>query len=240
LGNGGFGFVFATGGKDVLVAWAPATGDIKLKLGAAVRVTDLEGKQTVLNADDDLLLTRTPVLISGIPDKLVQTAERNKDEPFSWGGNFARAEAVRLKLGSRNIEDGIKQLREETTVAVGGGGDSGRRMDFVRADGEGHYAYFSVSPAFARTATGKLAITVLARRSGPDKNAGFKMTYESKSGYVSTEYANIPEGTDWQELVWNVDDANFVGQWGWNFRIDAISSPNEFMVDQISIKRRVN
>jgi hypothetical protein len=63
------------------------------------------------------------------------------------------------------------------------------------------------------------------------------LNYESQRGYVDTAYRNIPESDAWHEITWKVGDANFVGAWGWNFRINAISSPNEFLIKEIRLKK---
>jgi hypothetical protein len=51
----------------------------------------------------------------------------------------------------------------------------------------------------------------------------------NRGGYVNFDYHNIPDCDAWHEVSWKVQDANFVGAWGWNFRLNAISSPNEFL-----------
>ena len=67
-----------------------------------------------------------------------------------------------------------------------------------------------------------------------DKKAGMTLCYESAKGYktVGDGWWTIPEDQQWQEHSWKISDANFVGQWGWNFRFDAVSSPNEFLVKE--------
>jgi len=39
--------------------------------------------------------------------------------------------------------------------------------------------------------------------------------YEFRNGYVNSGCQNVPESSDWQQISWRVDDANFVGAWGW-------------------------
>jgi hypothetical protein len=237
MGSGGFGFLFQGSGRATLAAWAPSKGNIRLTFPGDVRVVDLEGNQTFIRSGEELVLTKTPILMIDPPDQILRAAERNKNQPYPWGGNYAQAQTVKVKLGSTNVEDGIKQIKVDTTDAVNGGNDSWRRMNFSRADKEGHYAYFTTDPGFARAGMNEMEIKVVVRRLEPNKVAGFSLTYESKSGYVGTGYANVPEGDEWHELVWKINDANFVGQWGWNFRLNAISSPNEFLIKEVSIKR---
>jgi hypothetical protein len=61
--------------------------------------------------------------------------------------------------------------------------------------------------------------------------------YESTRGYVGSDYRNIPAGDAWQELSWTIKDANFVGAWGWSFRLNGISSPNEFLIKEVRVRR---
>ena len=34
-----------------------------------------------------------------------------------------------------------------------------------------------------------------------------------------------------------LSDANFVGQWGWNFRFDAVGSANEFAIKEVRVRK---
>jgi polysaccharide biosynthesis protein PslG len=238
LGQRGFSFLFAAGGRSVLAAWAPSKGDLKITFPADVRVLDLAGNQTALKSGEELTLTRTPILLLDLPEQTVRAAEQNRDRPYPWGGDYAQAQVLRVKLGAANVEDGIKQVRTDSTLAANVGNETALRMNFAHTDNDGHYAYFSADPGFVKAGAGALEITVLARRLDPGKLAGFALTYESKSGYVGTGYANIPESDAWHELAWKIDDADFAGQWGYNFALNAVSSPNEFLIKEVAVKRR--
>ena len=130
----------------------------------------------------------------------------------------------------------MKQVSLETTTADA----QWRRTDFSQPDREGHYVYFWVDPQFATFGGKTFEITAVVRRIAPDKVAGMSIDYESSRGYVGSDYQNIPEDDSWHEISWTVQDANFVGAWGWNFRLNAISSPNEFLVKEIRVRRRRN
>ena len=81
-----------------------------------------------------------------------------------------------------------------------------------------------------------LRITAVVRRVAADKLAGLSLNYESQKGYVNSTYINIPEDENWHELSWTVADANFVGAWGWNFRLNGISSPSDFLVKEVRVE----
>jgi len=118
--------------------------------------------------------------------------------------------------------------------------DSCRRLDFNNpaVGGEGHYIYMRVDPQFVPYGTTNLEVTVVARRISADKKAGFDIMYESAKGYREAgKWVDLPEDDQWHELTWKFDDANFVGQWGFNFRINSIGSPNEFYVKEVRVKK---
>jgi hypothetical protein len=82
-----------------------------------------------------------------------------------------------------------------------------------------------------------LEITAVVRRLARDKLAGVSLDYESQRGYVNAGYFNIPDADQWQELTWKLKDANFVGGWGWNFRLSGIASPNDFSIKEVRVRK---
>ena len=232
MGDGSYGFVFEAQGKYVLAAWRFKKHDIDITFAGDVRVTDLKSDPRPLQAGKALHLTDTPQLIVDIPVALVREAQSNKLKPYPWDGEYAGSKEVRARLQTTNIENGMTQISPETTIP-----DSAwRQTDISRPGGEGHYVYFLVSPQFVPFGTRSLQITAIVRRLSPDKPAGFSVNYESQKGYVNTSYSNIPEDDSWHEVSWNVSDANFVGAWGWNLRLNAISSPNDFLIKEVRVK----
>jgi hypothetical protein len=238
IGNGGYGFVFQGATGPVLATWAPQGADKSATFDQPVQVTDLAGKETALDAKADLKLTNVPVLIAGLPQDLGKQAQANLGKPYPWGGDYAHATEVTCRLGATNVDDGLTQVNPGTTAVVNGATETCRRTDFSRG-GEGHYVYFRVDPQFVPFGTKHLTITVTAKRVAPDKDAGTALTYESTHGYTGVDngWWTIPADDQWHEHTWTITDANFVGQWGWNFRLDAISSGNEFLVKEMKVQR---
>lgn len=240
LGKGGYGFLFKGAAGNVLAAWAPPGKQPAAKFGAAVSVSDLAGKQSSLAGGQELALTTTPVLITKVPAGLVKQAQANLGKAYPWGGDYAHAKVVTCRLGATNTEDGLKQVNPNTTLVVNGLTETCRRTNFADPNlhNEGHYVYFRVDPLFVPYGTKGLAITVVAKRVAPDKNAGMNLCYESAKGYRGADtWFTIPADAQWHEYTWKVTDANFVGQWGWNFRLDAVSSPNEFLVKEVRVSK---
>ena len=109
----------------------------------------------------------------------------------------------------------------------------------ISKGGEGFYVYFRVDPQFVPFGTKELEITVVARRID-NKPVGISLLYESLKGYKGAGAKwNIPEGEQWQENTWKVQDANFVGGWGWNFRTDGGGGRNDFLIKEVRVKKTV-
>jgi hypothetical protein len=233
LGEGGYGFLFDTQDGTVLAAWSPGTRDITLTFEGNVQLSTLTGEQLPLPAGKPFALTSTPVLIGSLPPALVAKARSQQPMPYPWGGDHSGAAIVTAQLKAANVESGVRQVRLDTTVADA----EWRRTDLARADGEGHYVYLWVDPQFTPPGTTALEITAVVRRTAPYNAAGMIIDYESNKGYVGSEYRTIPDGDGWQELSWTIQDANFIGAWGWHFRLNAISSPNDFLVKEIRVRK---
>jgi len=239
--DGGYGFVFKGAQGDVLAAWAPPASKLTAVFPADVRIIDLSGKETALAAHQPLALSTTPQFIVNLPATLARQARDNAAKPFPWNSGYADAETVSCRLGATNTDHGIKQTNQKTTQVVNLLDSSCRSSDIGNdsLNGEGFYAYFRVDPQFAGFGTRQLEITVVARRADPERPASFQITYESQKGYKSAPGGrwSIPAGEAWSEHTWKVNDANFVGAWGWNFRTDAGGSPNDFLIKEVRVKR---
>jgi len=239
-GADGYGFVFQGKAGNVLVAWSAPGATNAVIFDAAVRVVDLAGKEMSLAARQEQVLTSAPVFIVGLPEAIVAQAKVQAGKPFPWGNDYSQEREVSIRLGNSNVEKGINQLNPATTLPdTLANSDMCRRLNFKHGS-EGRYAYFRVDPTFAPFGTKELEITLVARRIAADKAAGTTLLYESTAGYRSAKGGfSIPAGDDWQEYTWKVDDANFVGQWGWNFRFEATGSPNEFLIREVRVTKTV-
>jgi hypothetical protein len=231
MGEGAYGFVFNNAGKAVLAAWAGPKRQVNVTFDGEVRLVDLKGEGRGLPAGRPLTLEGTPVLIEDLSVALVEKALAQRNKPYPW--NATNSGTATALLGAQNTESGIRQISRDTTVAD----REGRRTNFSAPDKEGHYAYFWVDPQVATFGTRTLEITAVVRRVAPEKLAGMIIDYESTRGYVGSDYRSIPAGDAWQEISWTITDANFVGAWGWSFRLNGISSPNEFLIKEVRVRR---
>ncbi len=239
LDNGGYGFVFSGANETgVLAAWTPTDKDRSVTFASNVRITDLSGKSSELAAGKALALKRMPVFVSNLPASLIKQAQGNRNKPFPWGADYATAKEISCRLSTFNVDSGLKQIHQDTTVVDNGAEWTCRRTDFSRKDYEGHYVYFSADPRFAPYGTKNLEFTVVAKRVAPDKVAFMDLMYESITGYRETHNVwTIPADDQWHEHTWKVNDASFVGQWGFNFRISAVGSPNEFLIKEVRVSK---
>jgi polysaccharide biosynthesis protein PslG len=216
----------------VLGAWAGAKREVVFD--GDVRLFSLNKEESrTLRAGEPLTLTDTPVLIEDLPSALVERARAQTDKPYPWTTRRTGTTQASAMLGERNTDNGISQIKRDTTVAD----RDGRRTNFARPDKEGHYAYFQVDPQFTPFGARALEITAVVRRVAPDKVAGMSLDYESTRGYTGSDYRSIAAGDAWQEISWKIKDADFVGAWGWNFRLNGISSPNEFLIKEVRVRR---
>ncbi|MCA1454135.1 endo-1,4-beta-xylanase [Bradyrhizobium sp. BRP22] len=238
LGSGGYGFMFSGRDQAVLAAWAPAATSVKFD--AAVQVVGLSGNTTLLPAGQAMTLTDVPQFVLNVPNALVQNAAANQDRLSLWGDNYAVADQVTARLQSTNVENGLRQINPDTTIPIEIGNASWRRTNFAKPGSEGHYVYFAVTPQFVPFGTRELEITAVVKRTEPAREAGMSLDYESKSGYVNAGFLTVTQSDEWQELRWKIADVNFVGQWGWHFRLNAIASPNEFLVKEVRVKKNAS
>jgi polysaccharide biosynthesis protein PslG len=238
LGKDELGFLFQGQSEAVLAAWSRGQGESKLILGADARVTNLAGERSGLKAGNELILTATPLLITQAPAGWAAEAKRNAGKPLASDNGYPGGGTVSCRLQANNIDGGLRQIEPESTVPADVDGVPARRMDFTRPNATGRYALFHADPQFASYGTKDLEITAVVRRAAPDQNAGLNLEYESLKGFVGAPaWFTIPADDQWHEVTWRVADANFVGAWGYNFRLNAISSPNEFYIKEVRMKK---
>jgi polysaccharide biosynthesis protein PslG len=237
LGNGGYGFIFKGNDSNILAAWAPPRQPINVKFDAEVQIFDLTGARTILPAGQGIDLAGRPQFIANLPTSLVEQAKSNTKRPFPWSVDYSHSQVVTTRLQAENVDNGVRQISPDTTLPVLLGDEAFRRTDFSKANGEGHYVYFAISQQFVPFGTAELEITAVVRRLAHDRLAGISLDYESQKGYTNAGYFNLPDSDQWQELTWKLKDANFVGGWGWNFRLNGIASPNDFAIKEIRVKK---
>ena len=222
------GFVFDNNGETVLVSWN-VTANPSSPEAAAVYTRNAEIAPTLINAPG------TPL-----------------------GRSYADVDEVWIKLGQVNEEFGIRQgnnnPRTDGNVIIG---DGWRQTDLLNRR---PFIYCDIDPTFADFNDARFEITVTARRAKPDVPTVCTLVYESKTGYheygkrITTPGLNvemlfecedwrapelwyIPPGGEWHTRTWKINDACFIGKWGWRFQINAEMSAGDVQVQEIRIKK---
>ncbi len=210
-----YGFVFQGAKGTVLSTWASTKSGDNVNFGQPVQIIDpLTGNTSQAAA---YALTTGPILVDGVPEKLVQLAKSNKAKPFTWGGDYTGAKSVSVTYGDKNVEMGLHTKSAESIAAdvLAYGGSA--RVGTVPGGN-----VFMVDPNFLSYTTTPIEISVVVRRNDSNEPAKLTLTYESTSGYKKAEPYDVPENKDkeWQTAKWKIDDAQFVSQWAYNFTLN--------------------
>ncbi|HVE41782.1 MAG TPA: hypothetical protein VNM14_17955 [Planctomycetota bacterium] len=208
-----YGFVFEGPNGAVLATWSGPGVDAKVGLGGKVRVIQPRTGET--SETDSVALTNSPILIDGLPAKVVADARANVGRPFPWGGDFTGAASVSWEAGA---EKGLHPVGRAKIVTL----DGKEARDISAASGQA----FTVDPNFLSYTAVPIKITAVLRRNG-EKAAGFNFRYESAHGYKGGEgWYTIPAGAQWTAKTWTIKDPQFVGKWGVHFSFDSDSTQN--------------
>jgi hypothetical protein len=239
LAGKGYGFVFNNGSEPVLCAWAPTDEGLEVSFDSAVSIAPVNGQAQAVAAKSAFHFTRGLHYVSGISRALVAEAVANKAKPFPWGGDFTGAKSVRCLMGA-NVEEGIRPTDANTFTVVND--LTSTSVKTIGADGKipGHIP-FRVHHTFLTDMPRRLRITLVAKRLDQSQvPKPFVWFYESLKGYrpPTDKTWEIPAGEDWQEHSWEVDDANFAGQWGYNFTFGTGEGKKvPFLIKEVRVDR---
>jgi|GEM_PF-1181945 hypothetical protein len=226
-----YGFVFQGDKGTVLATWASSTATDKVDFGQQVQIVDpLTGK--VIKATTHKL-TIAPILVVGVPDNLVKQAKGNKAKPFPWGGDFTDAKSVSVSMGEKNVEKGLHTQSAESiakdVIAYGGSARSG---------GVPGGNVFMADPNFLSYTSTPIEISIVVRRNEDNDNAGFKLVYESTSGYKDLGWYTVPDNKEWHTVKWKITDAQFVGMWGYNFLLNSDGNTyNKYYIQSVTVTK---
>lgn len=226
-----YGFVFQGEKESVLATWAGSFATDEVNFGQPVRIVDPLTGQTTEAASR--ALTIAPILVVGVPDKLVKQARENKSKPFTWGGDYSGAKSVSVTFGERNIEKGLHTGSAETVtkdvLAYGGSARSG---------GVPGGNVFMVDPNFLSYTSEPIEISVVVRRNEANDNSGFKLVYESRSGYKDLGWYTVPDNKKWHTVKWKISDAQFVGMWAYNFSLNSDGNTyNKYYIQSVTVTK---
>jgi hypothetical protein len=209
-----YGFAFEGSDGVVLATWSGPGVTSRVSFGSKVRI--LQPRTGEASEGESVELTNSPVLILGVPPKLVAEARANVGRPFPWGGDFSGVASVTWE--APGAEKGLHAVGRSKIVTI----DGRDARDISAAPGQG----FTVDPNFLSYAAAPIKITAVLRRNG-EKGAGFNLKYESASGWKGAGgWYTIPAGASWTTKSWTIKDPQFVGKWGVHFAFDSDSTQN--------------
>jgi hypothetical protein len=79
---------------------------------------------------------------------------------------------------------------------------------------------FLVDANFLNYESAPIEISVVVRRNAQNQPATINLNYESVSGFKDAAVYAVPESQDWSTATWRINDAQFVSQYGYNFRFN--------------------
>ena len=222
-----YGFVFQGANGPVLATWAATLTPDPVDFGKPVQIVDpLTGTATEAATHT---LSIAPILVTGVPDKLVTLAKANKAKPFPWGGDFTGAKSVSVTFGEKNVEKGLHTKSADSIAAdvLAYGGSA--RVGTVPGGN-----VFMVDPNFLSYTTTPIEISVVVRRNANNDPAKLNLTYESTTGYKKAEPYEVPDNKEWHTATWKIDDAQFVSQWAYNFTLNS----GKYVVQSVTVARK--
>ncbi len=221
-----YAFVFQGAKGTVMATWAATVAPDDVEFGQSVEIID-PPTGTVTQASK-YSLTVAPILVTGVPDKLVAQAKSNKNKPFTWGGDYTNAKSVSVTMGEKNVENGLHTQSAETIAAdvVAYGGNA-------RAGNVPGGNVFMVDPNFLSYTTMPIEISAVVRLNEKNDPAKLVLEYESTSGYKKAEPLEVPDNSKWHTLTWRIDDPQFVSSWAFDFRLN----PGKYLIQSMTVTK---
>jgi hypothetical protein len=229
--NEDYGFIFRGARGTVLITWVPKGPAARVDFGQAVSITDpLTGR---VQRATGCSLTTAPIMVDGVPANLVAEARANKSRPFPWGGDYTNARSVSITMGATTTEKGLhSQAGANVAANVIAYGGSARAGSVPGGE------VFMVDPNFLSYTSTPIEISVVVRRNEANDNAGFKLNYESTSGFKNLGWYTVPDNKEWHTVKWKIDDAEFVGMWGYNFSLDSDGNEyNKYDIQSVTVTK---
>ena len=227
-----YAFVFQGAKTKVLITWAHARVANELVFGRNVQMVNAVTDEST-NAQHHTL-TADPVLVLDVPDEIMKQAAANRNKPIPWDGDYSQAHSVSFTMGEKQAEQGLHTLSGDSlakaVVAYGGS---------ARAGNVPGGNVFIVDPEFLSYTTTPIEIEVVVRRNEANDNAGFKLVYESKTGFKTAGgWFTVPDNKQWHTQRWRIDDAQFVNYWGYNFSLVSDGDVyNKYYLQSVTVRK---
>lgn len=229
-----YGFAFQGADSTILCTWSRPGKPRVVEFGAEVKIANpITGN---VFAARSIELTTSPLLVLDVPESLLAKAKANKDKPFDWGGDYSNAKSVSIEFGETTIEKGLHTLAgADVAAAVVAYGGSARAGNVPGGN------MFTVDPNFLSYTTVPLEITAVVRRNPAGDNAGFKLVYESTTGFKTAApgWYTVPDNKKWHTITWKIDDPQFVNYWGFNFNLESDGNQfNKYLIQSMTVTKQ--
>jgi hypothetical protein len=220
LNDKDYAFLFKGAQGPVMVTWAPFGTTDTVNFGQAFDIVEpLTGKTTKAS---EYKLTEAPIIVLGAPEKLLAEARIARTRPFPWGGDYTNAQSVSITMGQKTVEKGLHTQAGDSfaadVLAYGGNARAGEGIQGGNV--------FIIDPNFLSYTSSPtpIEITVVARPAPSVSSAKLVLEYESPSqiinGYKKLAAQELHDNKDWHTITWKINDAQFVGKYGFHFRLD--------------------
>ncbi|MDA7882060.1 endo-1,4-beta-xylanase [Akkermansiaceae bacterium] len=227
-----YGFLFQGNDSPLLITWAyQGIADV-IGFGENKHfINPLTGNTTIAQSYE---LTANPIIILKPSPKLLTQARSNKPKPLTWGQDDPTTDTVSLSFGEGATTNGLRSLASESiasdVVAYGG---SARHGSIPGGN------VFVVNPAFLSYDSVPIEISAVVRRNEKNENSGFKLVYESTTGFKTAgHWYTVPDNKKWHTVTWKIADPQFVNYWGYNFSLVSDGDTyNKYYLKSISVKK---
>lgn len=224
-------FLFQGVKDPVMITWAPYGASDTVNFGQSFTIIDpLTGKSSEASS---CKLTQSPIMVLGAPEKVLAEARAARSKPFPWGGDYGNAKSVSITMGEKTIEKGLHtQAGDSFAADVIAYGGNARAGDTIKGGNT-----FMVDPNFLAYTATPIEIKVVARPAPGTNSAKLTLEYESPSqiinGYTKAAVQEIPDNKDWHTITWKLYDAQFVGKYGFHFRLDQ----GKFFIQSVTVTK---
>lgn len=226
-----YGFMIQGAKGPVLATWATTAAPDQVNFGQDVQILDPTTGTTTKAANYNLTLS--PILVLNVPETLVAQAKANKNKPLPWGGDYTKAKSVSVNFADKYEEKGLHTMAGASIAADVAAYGGGQRSGEIPKGGN----VFYIDPNFLSYNTVPIEITAMVKRNDKGDKASISVEYESnkaiREGYAKTQPQEIPEGAGWHKLTWKINDSQFVGTWGYHFRLNA----GKILVQSITVTK---
>lgn len=229
-----YAFAFLGTKGTVLITWAHEKTTDEIRFPKTVLCVNPLSRGMIRT--DKYSLTESPIFVLDVPEALLAEAKANKAKPLQWGGDYSKAESVSIRMEGQQIERGLHSHSGEAVAgAVLAYGGSARAGNVPGGN------VFIVDPEFLSYTTTPIEITAVVRRNEANDNAGFKLVYESTTGLKTAKsgWFTIPDNKEWHTVRWQIDDAQFVNYWGYNFALESDGNQyNKYYLQSVTVTKR--